>query len=277
MKLAKVLNFTAVCALVFSVCAGAYAQSDHPGYATAVRITGEARYSHDGTTWLPLVVGEVLSAGDVVETATDGSLDLVLGQIFKTHAGPNDDVVAPPADLTVRGMVAYQASIQQNVIHLESGTVLAIKTLTVGDTGVDAVSNTELDLRKGAIFGSVKKLSASSQYLIDMPNGIAGIRGTVFAISLTPPPGIVTVTEGSMVISYTGPNGVVTFTVTQGQQLNLGSAAPPVTLSPTAYAAALAEATQTITVMSPVANPTYDRTILYISPVTGYYPYPKPL
>ena len=63
------------------------------------------------------------------------------------------------------------------MVRLTGDTMLAIDKLTVSDTGLDTVSDTELDLKQGRIFCSVKKLSAASQYLVKIPNGIAGVRG----------------------------------------------------------------------------------------------------
>jgi hypothetical protein len=218
MKLARFLSVTVVCALVFSFCANTFAQTDKPGYATVVRITGEARYTADGNTWHPIVAGLVLTAGEVVQTSTGGSLDLVLGGRIVKHLVASPDVVAPAADNDVRGMTSYQSSAEQNVIHMDSGTVLSIDKLMIGNTGVDAVSDTELDLRQGTIFGNVKKLSASSEYLIKMPNGIAGVRGTTFILSAN---GDVTIISGSMVVSHTNAQGQVTTTVLgPGDQLN---------------------------------------------------------
>ena len=107
-------------------------------------------------------------------------------------------------------MVSYKALAEQNVIRMEGDTVLAIDKLSISNTGVDAVSDTELDLRQGTIFGSVKKLSAASQYLIKTPNGIAGVRGTTFILSAN---GAITVISGSMVISHVGANGQITTVV----------------------------------------------------------------
>jgi len=45
------------------------------------------------------------------------------------------------------------------------------------------VSDTELNLKEGKIYASVKKITGASQYLIKLPNGIAGVRGTLFSIS----------------------------------------------------------------------------------------------
>jgi hypothetical protein len=75
-----------------------------------------------------------------------------------------------------------------------------------------------LDLRQGTIFGNVKKLSASSQYLIKMPNGIAGVRGTTFILSAN---GEVTIISGSVVLSTVNAQGQTTTTVLgPGDQYN---------------------------------------------------------
>ena len=74
--------------------------------------------------------------------------------------------------------MSYKPSVEQNIVRLSGNTTLKIDTLTVSDTGVDTVSDTELDLQNGRIFSSVKKLSAESKYLIKFPNGIAGVRGS---------------------------------------------------------------------------------------------------
>ena len=50
----------------------------------------------------------------------------------------------------MRGLVTYKPSAEQNTVRMTGDTVLAIDKLTVSDTGVDSVSDTELDLRQGA-------------------------------------------------------------------------------------------------------------------------------
>ena len=75
-------------------------------------------------------------------------------------------------------MVGYKPSVEQNVIRMSGATTVKIDTLTISDTGVDTISDTELDLQNGRIFYSVKKLSSQSKYLIKLPNGIAGVRGS---------------------------------------------------------------------------------------------------
>ncbi|HEY3762056.1 MAG TPA: FecR domain-containing protein [Verrucomicrobiae bacterium] len=274
MKTARFFGFTAVCALVLSFCSNSFAQTDHPGYATVVRITGEAHYSADGTTWHPLVVGQTLSAPDVIQTAINGSVDLVLGAksaiLGSSVADPA--VVAPAADSPVGGMTSYKSTAAQNVIHMGSDSVLAIDKLMIGNTGVDAVSDTQLDLRQGTIFGNVKKLSASSQYLIKMPNGIAGIRGTTFILTVGSGGAIdATIISGSMVVSTTNAQGQVsTTTLGPGDRLNLLTG-QVTQLTPTQVAREERRLHLTITIEYGVITFIFhnDRTTIFISPTAG--------
>ena len=181
MKHIQTLVFAAICGLVLTLAAGASAQSIQPGVATVVRIVGEARYSLGDGVWHPLVAGKILAAGAVIQTGHDATVDIVLGKkILMPQADPVPDRISLAADADVRGYVSYKPSAEQNAIRMTGDTVLAIDKLTVSDTGVDTVSDTELDLRQGRIYCSVKKLSGASQYLIKIPNGIAGVRGTLF-------------------------------------------------------------------------------------------------
>ncbi len=59
-------------------------------------------------------------------------------------------------------------------------------------------------------------MSAASKYEVKIPNGVAGIRGTVFDISAE---GVVKVLSGSVVLAYTGPNGSPQTQVIMGLQM----------------------------------------------------------
>lgn len=264
MKFIQTLLVAAICGGVFSFGANALAQ-DKPGYATVVRIKGEARYSRGDNQWHPLTVGQTLSAGCVVQTAVDSSVDLVLGQKIPYHINPNPTTatVAPAPDSEIRGMAAYKATAAQNVIRMQPDTVLAVDKLTIGNTGVDAVSDTELDLRKGTIFGNVKKLSAASQYLIKIPNGIAGVRGTTFVMSAS---GAITVVEGSMILSIKGSNGkLTTVSLGTGDQFDI-STGQVTHLSPDQLANARGLAVEAATVIHGITRFAVDHTIVYVSP-----------
>jgi hypothetical protein len=82
------------------------------------------------------------------------------------------------------------------------------------------VGNTELDLRSGKIFLSVKKLSATSQYIIKLPNGVAGIRGAVLMVSADDS---LMVAQGSAVISIILNGKSIVQEVTGGNGFNPGT------------------------------------------------------
>ena len=190
------------------------------GYATIVRIVGQARYSAGDNVWHPLTVGQSLGAGNVIQTAAASKVDLVLGDKISAHinpatpAPPHPGGVGLPPALTT----TVHAAAEQNVIRMQADTVLAIDKLLTSNTGVGAVSDTELDLRQGTIFGNVKKLSAESQYLIKTPNGVAGVRGTTFVIGAN---GGVTVIVGSLVLSHVNSAGqIITAVLNAGDSFN---------------------------------------------------------
>jgi hypothetical protein len=220
MKQIQILVFMTLCGVALMFANNVSAQSTKQGRATVVRIQGEARYSMGDNVWHPLVGGKILGAGAVIQTAVDSTVDLVLGEVPIQVAYPNTafPTLAFPsraADPNVRGYVVYNAKVRQNVIRMYGNTVLAIDKLNFSDTGADLVGDTELDLRAGKIFGNVKKLSAMSEFEVKIPNGIAGIRGTVFTIEA----------DGNVVVG--GNNGMVlvsfggqVYQVTSGETFN---------------------------------------------------------
>ena len=77
----------------------------------------------------------------------------------------------------VRGSPTSLAA-EQNIVRMWENTLLGVDKLTFTQTGADVVTETQLDLKAGHIFGMVKKMSAASKYEVKIPNGVAGIRGT---------------------------------------------------------------------------------------------------
>lgn len=258
----------AVASVVLALTSNAGAQTVKPSVVTIVRIQGEARYSLGNDQWHPLVVGKVLGAGAVIQTATDAMVDLVLSGTMPAmpQAASVPDKISMAPDPGVRGMVSYKPSVAQNVIRMWGSTVLAIDKLTVSDTGVDTISDTELDLRAGRIFGSVSKLSAASQYLIKIPNGVAGVRGTTFTISAD---GKVIVFSGSVVVSYIGPDGKpVTVVVNAGNEFDPSTGqTTPLTRDQLQDLKRIAIATQTLYHKSVSFDS--DLTTVWVSPTTG--------
>ena len=146
-------------------------------------------------------------------------MDVVLGKsIEMPQAAAWPDQISLAPDSYVRGMVDYKPSVEQNMVRLTSDTTLAIDKLTVSDTGVDSVSDTELNLTHGRVFCTVKKLSATSQYLVKIPNGIAGVRGSIFGIDAN---GWVAAYLHNIGYSFIGQDGnPVVMTVEQGTLFN---------------------------------------------------------
>ena len=64
-----------------------------------------------------------------------------------------------------------QPKAEQNVVRMKENTVLGIDKLTSLDTGADVVTETQLDLKAGRIFGSVKKMSRCLQIRNQAPQG----------------------------------------------------------------------------------------------------------
>lgn len=182
------------------------------GTAKVIKLKGAARYSMGNDVWQKLHEGDTLNSGAVIQTASDSQVDLVLGE-----GAPADLGKAQPTINHV-AINSYSAgeSAGQNVVRLTENTVLALDKLYTEQTGADTVADTELDLRAGRIMGNVKKLSAASKFEIKLPNGVAGIRGTIYDISAN---GILSVFDGSVVISYYLGGQLVTKVVNAGEQL----------------------------------------------------------
>ncbi len=221
--------FSAICGVLLTLASTTFAQdSFKPGGATIVRIQGEARFSVDGgQSWTPLVVGKVVAAGTVLQTGYNSFIDVVLGKAVQIpQAVTVPDHISAAADEPVRGLISYQPKIEQNMVRLTANTTLAIDKLTISDTGMDTVSDTELDLQKGYIFAKVTKLTGASQYLIKIPNGIAGVRGTVLGLGAN---GQCDVYTHEVLLSMVGTDGKPTTTlVGEGNSFNpnTGQVAP---------------------------------------------------
>lgn len=210
----SVLTGFMACGLVLAMVSSALAQTTKEGAAKVVRIKGSARYSTGGGVWQPLSVGDVLRPGTTIQTDRDqGSyVDIVLGEgrvpVISGSAGSTAPVLGNYA--TSRGSKVIA---QQNTVRLFENTMLGLDKLTAVDTGADLVTETQLDLRAGRIVGNVKKQSAASRYEVKLPNGVAGIRGTVYDISAD---GRIRVASGTVVLSTVDSNGKVKTVVING-------------------------------------------------------------
>jgi hypothetical protein len=167
-----------------------------------------------------------------------------------------------------------KASVQQDVIRLTADSVLAIDKLSSMQTGADKVTETELDLRSGKVFGSVKKQSAASRFEVKIPNGVAGIRGTIFSITSD---GVVSALDGDVIIAWESKNAdgtteTRTQTVPHGHRFDIRTPnVPPAPMLESERQAMLEVARTAIAggYAEPGTQYIVDRTIYYVSPAVG--------
>ncbi len=189
----SILNSLVACGVALAMVSTLAAQSVDQSAAKVVRLKGGVRYSTGNNVWQLLKLGDVVRPGTVIQTAGDSRVDLVLG-----------DASAPVARPTPSDMISYQPMAEQNIVRVWENTLLGVDKLTEMRTGMDVVTETQLDLKAGHITGSVKKMSAASKYEVKLPNGVAGIKGTIYECYAE---GVIKVREGSAVVNYPGPNG----------------------------------------------------------------------
>jgi hypothetical protein len=203
-----------ICGIALAMATTVVAQTAQQGIVKIVNIKGSARFmSAGGTAWQTLKIGTILKAGTIIQTAGGSHVDAVLNNADAFQAPPIGDMSS-----IVTAGAAFQPKAEQDAIRIYENTVLGVEKLTVTQTGVDTVTETLLDLKHGRIFGSVKKLTGASTYQVKIPNGVAGVRGTLYFLSAD---GVLSVLAGSTVLAYIGADGnPVTQVVAAGQQFD---------------------------------------------------------
>ena len=260
----RLFNHLVVCAVAFAMVSTLAAQTI--GSAKAIRIKGPARYTTGNNIWQPLGVGTVLQSGTVVQTSTEkGSyVDIVLGEETAAVVQP---VIFRPGIVSSMASASpnYQANVDQNVIRIWENSALGIDKLSSMQTGADVVTDTQLDLKAGRITGNVRKMSAASKYEIKLPNGVLGIRGTLYDAYAD---GLVKIFVGSAVAAAVdGKSGnVTTQTVMGGQQYDMRTnQLSPISPSDMSNVDALVAAlTPTVAVVTTLMAS--DKTIITVSP-----------
>lgn len=268
MKKLQSLLALALCSAIFTAVS-ASAQAAMQGYGTVVRVDGIASYSLGDNNWHPLQAGKYLPVGATIRTGHNGVVDVVLGkEVALPQAVERPDRISFAPDAPVRGMLNYKPSAQQNVIRVTPNSVIGIDKLTITDTGADTVSDTELNLKEGKIYASVKKITGASQYLIKLPNGIAGVRGTLFSISADGTVACFESQGGGVVLSLIGPDGLPkTFLVAPGQLFTPAGGASPLPADLADTLKSLFTALRTTYFQA--VDFSFDQTRCYVSPTQG--------
>jgi hypothetical protein len=190
---------------VFAMVSSLAAEPADQNVAKVVRLKGDARYKIGNNDWQPLKLGDLVQPGTVIQTGARARVDILLG-----------DASAPVIRPVTSEMITYQPMAEQNIVRLWENTLMGVDKLTGTKSGADVVTETQLDLKAGHISGSVKKMSAASKFEVKIPNGVAGIRGTIFDISAE---GLIKVLSGSVVLVYVGPGGAQATQVIMGSQM----------------------------------------------------------
>jgi hypothetical protein len=223
-------------------------------------VKGAARCSINNKDWKNVNVGDVLKPGTVIQTAEKSHVDIQLG--VNESGG-----VKPISNSGAGGSGLYDPEEQTgNVVRLSESSVLSLDKLTSSQTGADAVEETQLDLRAGRIMGNVKKLSAASKYEVKIPNGVAGIRGTIYLISSS---GFVQVLAGSVVVAVVGADGsVVTQVIGPWHQYDPTTGAIT-EIAPSQRGDLIREANDLHHGQTPPTSYPLDHTIVYVTPTSG--------
>ena len=240
------------------------AQTTQDGFAKVVRLKGAARTMPDGKA---VKIGQVLKPGAIIQTAADSYVDLVLNNAKATQglsSALSDD--EPATTVSANDTASnYKPKVVQDAIRIFENTVIGVDKLTITKAGDETVTETQLDLKAGRIFGTVKKLSAESVYEIKVPNGVAGIRGTIYLIGAD---GVVSVLSGAVVISYVSNGSVMTKEVPAGYQFNPTTGqVTPISNPLLRQLVRLAEIFSKYLPNLPGATFIYDNTIYNVSPV----------
>ena len=193
-RMRSLVNSFVVCGVALAMVSSLAAQTVTQVSAKVVRVKGNARYNIAGGAWQPLKFGNELNAGAIIETAAHSQVDLLLGE--------GAPVGGPVPSLP--GMANYQPTAQQNMVRMTENSRLALDKLTSTKTGRDVVTDTEMDLQAGRIFGTVKKLSAASKYEVKLPSGVAAIRGSDYEFDAA---GVVKMLTGSADVRYPDASG----------------------------------------------------------------------
>lgn len=262
------VNGLVACAIALAMISTVAAETSgqgKEGRAKVVRMKGQARYTTGNNVWQPLKVGDVVKPGTVIQTSKGKGdfVDLALGDgnaPIASSASPSTTIVTP---------ISYQPRTEQNFVRIWENSLLGVDKLTTLDTGADVVSDTQLDLKAGHIFGSVKKMSAASRYEVKIPNGVAGIRGTTYDITVD---GVVKVSAGLVVIAYIGADGSpVTQDVRGGQQFDARTG-QVTDLSPSELQSMMrTEGEAHAGRYTKYTTFTFDHTIYHVSPVHGHH------
>jgi hypothetical protein len=144
-------------------------------------VHGIATYS-TGKDWSPLTENTRVTRGTVIKTGQDSTVDLVL-----QYSG--------------------------TALRLTPNSTLGFDKLNKESAGEEMITETSLNLIAGSVVGSQRKLASPSSFQINVPGGVATIKGTEYLVRAD---GAVTVLSGSVSVTYNLPHNGGSINVTVG-------------------------------------------------------------
>ncbi len=253
-------------ALALAIASSAWAENRS---AKVIGIKGAAQYKTGGGSWQPLKTGDIVPAGSIVMTAAGSMMDLLLDgvvePVMNSSAGGGGYILGSGRVYNPPPAAPSQTA---SVVRLQENTILGIDKLTTVSTGADVVQDTQLDLKKGNIFGTTRKVRGDSKYEIKLPNGVAAVRGTIYSVGTD---GTVYVLSGSVYVTTVKPDGTTaSVLVPAGSAYNpaIGGQPTPITVP---------EVSNLEQVISNMGYPVYsaptdyaiDNTQVWVSPTRG--------
>jgi hypothetical protein len=176
-------------------------QTETDGQIVVKSLDGTASVVAGTNTPAPLTAGDALADGAVVEVDAAGQVDLYLDENGATPL---------PRKLHKKDLEP------SNLARLYSSTVLGVDRVKWLDSGVEVITDSQFNLRRGAMLAKVVKLTTTSRFEVKIPNGVLGLREPgVFTVTAG---GDLAVLSGTVVIAYVTLDGSVNTVVVSGRQ-----------------------------------------------------------
>lgn len=163
-------------------------ESNASGKVLVQSVTGDVKLVDERGIKTSLTKDMLIGGGTAIVTGTDGAADL---------------------------MLQYNGT----ALHLTPGSRLEFAKLSKQQAGEDLVTETSVKLVSGAVVGSQRKLNGSSHFDIEIPGGVATIKGTEYVVRAD---GAVTVLSGVVRVNFNLPHngGSVRVNITAGNSFN---------------------------------------------------------
>ena len=259
----SIIGKAGLVAVALAIATSAWAENRS---AKVIGVKGAAQYKTGGGEWQPLKTGDIVPPGSIVMTAAGSMMDLLLDGVVEptmnSATGGGGFVLGSGRIYNPPPSAPSQSA---SVVRLQESTILGIDKLTTERTGADVVQDTQLDLKKGNIFGTTKKVTGASKYEIKLPNGVAAVRGTIYSVGTD---GTVYVLSGSVYVTTVKPDGsTVSMMVPAGSAYNPSSGGQPTPITvPEASSLEQVVASMGYPIYSAPTDYAIDNTQVWVSP-----------